>query len=663
MSQDVTAPPPTADPRAEAVFLLAAQHQAEQAQIRAAIVASILAAWGGMNAKKLVQSWTTGVAQRIFLILSMGQETVASAAGRYVEDALRLQGATVDVPTINALNFAGISSDGRDLESLLVGSVARSFERLNRGDSPQAALAAGANFLTLVASTQISDAGRAADQVALTAAEPREDDVEPARDTTAPPSLTKVRYGWVRMLTPPSCSRCAILAGQFYKWNDGFLRHPMCWPAGTVVSGPEVLVSSRRWYEGELVTIWTANREKLSVTANHPVLTARGWIPAKFLKEGDQVFRSTRANGASSLMVPNHDQMPTKIEDVFASSRMMRFAEMPSAPQDFHGDGGDAQVEIVFSERFLRNRNNSPAGQKIEEEYLALAPKPSNFLDCMSAADKAFKTVLASPTSLMGIESLSLPLGFSHLTGPHNASLGPAANLHICECEDLADLRATDSDGFTDLKFTHPGTVVGDDFSSIEGDSNPGARWDPSSFPEAMQDSATDTRRAFDLVQRLSGQVETDRIVRITRVPWGGHVYSLTTSEGWVSSNNLITSNCDCRHIPAIESLENDLTTNPYDYFHSLTREEQNRYFGVANSRAIREGGDINQIINATTRQGAMFTADDGRRYTREGMSRRGFARSRAGRVLRPTPWQIYRDARGSREEAVRLLREFGYIM
>jgi hypothetical protein len=347
MTVDVTAPPPTADPRAEAVYALAAQHQLEQAQLRAAIVAAILAAWGGMNAKKLVQSWTTGVAHRIFLILSMGQETVASAAGRYVEDALRIQGATVDVPTINALNFAGISSDGRDLESLLVGAVARSFERLNRGDSPQAALSAGADFLTLVASTQISDAGRAADQVALVAAEPREDNVEPANTTTGPPSLRNVRYGWVRMLTPPSCSRCAVLAGRFYKWNDGFERHPMC----------------------------------------------------------------------------------------------------------------------------------------------------------------------------------------------------------------------------------------------------------------------------------------------------------------------------DCRHIPAIESLENDLTTNPYDYFNSLTKEEQDRYFGVANSRAIREGADLNQIVNATTRKGALFTADNGRRYTREGTSRRGFARSRAGNVLRPTPWQIYRDARGRREEAVRLLREFGYIL
>lgn len=34
--------------------------------------------------------------------------------------------------------------------------------------------------------------------------------------------------GWVRHLTLPSCSRCAVLAGRVYRWSDGFLRHPGC---------------------------------------------------------------------------------------------------------------------------------------------------------------------------------------------------------------------------------------------------------------------------------------------------------------------------------------------------------------------------------------------------------------------------------------------------
>lgn len=35
-------------------------------------------------------------------------------------------------------------------------------------------------------------------------------------------------YGNIRQLTPPSCARCAILAGRWYRWSDGFQRHPGC---------------------------------------------------------------------------------------------------------------------------------------------------------------------------------------------------------------------------------------------------------------------------------------------------------------------------------------------------------------------------------------------------------------------------------------------------
>ena len=34
--------------------------------------------------------------------------------------------------------------------------------------------------------------------------------------------------GHIRQLTPPSCQRCAVLAGRWYRWSDGFQRHPNC---------------------------------------------------------------------------------------------------------------------------------------------------------------------------------------------------------------------------------------------------------------------------------------------------------------------------------------------------------------------------------------------------------------------------------------------------
>lgn len=123
--------------------------------------------------------------------------------------------------------------------------------------------------------------------------------------------------------------------------------------------------------------------------------------------------------------------------------------------------------------------------------------------------------------------------------------------------------------------------------------------------------------------------------------------------------------NCDCRHIPVLEADGADYTTDPRVYFDSLSRAEQDDYFGVAAAEAIRQGADIAQVINAQNRAGGSYTVD-GRQYTREGTTRKGyFGGTEAGRkkVRRPTPVQIYRDANGDRDEAIRLLTRFGYIV
>lgn len=54
----------------------------------------------------------------------------------------------------------------------------------------------------------IADAGRTATSV----------------DMATRPAVT----GYVRSLRPPSCSRCAVLAGRVYRYSTGFQRHPRC---------------------------------------------------------------------------------------------------------------------------------------------------------------------------------------------------------------------------------------------------------------------------------------------------------------------------------------------------------------------------------------------------------------------------------------------------
>lgn len=149
---------------------------------------------------------------------------------------------------------------------------------------------------------------------------------------------------------------------------------------------------------------------------------------------------------------------------------------------------------------------------------------------------------------------------------------------------------------------------------------------------------------------------------------------------------------CDCVHMPATLIARGrggrrpglpdrpGLVTDAKDFFNSLSRREQDRIFTVAGARAIRDGADITSVVNA--RRGMATASAYGRRLrvTREGTTTRGaFYRAERARAIargqvpadvgrafrlrtpRLMPEEIYRLAE-SRDEAIRMLRRFGYI-
>lgn len=132
---------------------------------------------------------------------------------------------------------------------------------------------------------------------------------------------------------------------------------------------------------------------------------------------------------------------------------------------------------------------------------------------------------------------------------------------------------------------------------------------------------------------------------------------------------------CLCSHIPSAENVDDDPTTDPHAAFESMTKEEQDERFGKANAEAIRQGGDIFQVVNATD-SGSVFSAS-GNRFTRSGTTTRGaYGSSQGSKVdkrdgdryrtanrFRATPETIMRQANGNPDEVVRLLKLYKYIL
>lgn len=135
------------------------------------------------------RAWPQGSAS-VARVVTAYQLLAARDAVESVPPMLAEQGLPAEpvAPVVYAA-LAGIASDGLPLDTLF--------------DQAESALQ-----FALMVTTQLQDVARTA--AALEVA------VQPAVD------------GYTRMVNPPSCSRCVVLAGRVYKWNDGFDRHPKC---------------------------------------------------------------------------------------------------------------------------------------------------------------------------------------------------------------------------------------------------------------------------------------------------------------------------------------------------------------------------------------------------------------------------------------------------
>ncbi|MGZ6825568.1 MAG: VG15 protein, partial [Mycobacteriales bacterium] len=189
----------------------------------------LAAAQARYAAQRALSVQTTGELQRLWMLLDLAsldasfqvaagpmlqrivaaQLVAASLATRYVSSALAEQDLSGDpAATLVPRAFAGTASDGRPLASLLYEPLITVKASIGQGLSGPDSLARGLVALLRICATQVADAGRAAESVSIT-------------------SRPRVE-GFVRMLNLPSCGRCAVLAGRFYRWNSGFQRHPMC---------------------------------------------------------------------------------------------------------------------------------------------------------------------------------------------------------------------------------------------------------------------------------------------------------------------------------------------------------------------------------------------------------------------------------------------------
>lgn len=203
----------------------ASRHYRRLQRLKGVVLVSARRAWRRLDPEgNWQEQYRDDVGPKLTALAVAAQIAATRESDAYIADVLNELdfGPETEPGVVPANAFAGWAGDGRPVSTLLEGAVVRAGRSIGRqleetGGQPDAtslpeviadALNAGEGWLDMVLETIVADTARAAEQAAI-----------------APREWVE---GYVRMLNPPSCSRCVILAGRYYHWNDGFERHPRC---------------------------------------------------------------------------------------------------------------------------------------------------------------------------------------------------------------------------------------------------------------------------------------------------------------------------------------------------------------------------------------------------------------------------------------------------
>lgn len=277
--------------------------------------------------------------------------------------------------------------------------------------------------------------------------------------------------------------------------------HYGCVVGETPVAGPALQIGYKREYSGPLVRLGIDTGEFLTLTPNHPVLTPNGWVPAALLDVGDDVVCGSRLDSRLAS-ASDDDHIPPRIEEVldaFTISGEFATLKVPVAPVDFHGDGIDAEVDVVCTHGFLNGGIDAPLSEHHFQEHFVGAPVGPPLLARDRSSHASLDRVGLTALGSVGAIGDALPVLGSHGLLPEADTLGKGSLLDASALQACVDRSAGNAELRSDFLLTHP----------IE--------------------------------------VELHHLVSVDVFESEGtHVYNLQTAGGWYYANRIIVHNCLC---------------------------------------------------------------------------------------------------------------------
>ena len=309
-----------------------------------------------------------------------------------------------------------------------------------------------------------------------------------------------------------------------------------CLPPDARVNSARITALYRRWYDGSMVTVTTFSGRKITGTPNHPVLTMGGWRGLGELAKGDRLIcNAADIDPARATGDENVQYRPPTIAEIFDAAAAVVVTERERGRQpDFHGDGSDGDVDVLRPDSVLLVRDFAPLDERSVQVGFAGPDMTAVFF---AARRAPFRRDIAVDTAT----------GFGH-GAPRNTGIVEHAGdeLHA-DAELLAE------------RFRRCSRLVrGDDAVSwhVAPEATPAIPL-PEMVGAGSLQIAGDASRAHDirdagLVAPLDAgdlttteplPIEIDDVLSISVRPYSGHVYNLTTVDGYFLTSEIYTSN------------------------------------------------------------------------------------------------------------------------
>ncbi len=211
------------------------------------------------------------VRPEMLAVVTAGRSATVSVALPYTGAVLEETGQVhTPVGVLRPSRFLETAPNGRLVGDVLDDTVIHAKSAVKGGATVAEALASAGSWLSGTLLTMLADTRR---------------DVYGA-DMIRRPTLA----GYTRMLNAPSCSRCVVLAGKWFRWNQGFQRHPRC---------DCLHIPSNENVAGDFTTDPDAYFGSLSKAEQDRVFTKSG---ARAIRDGADIYRveNVRLRGLSS---------------------------------------------------------------------------------------------------------------------------------------------------------------------------------------------------------------------------------------------------------------------------------------------------------------------------------------------------------------------------